>query len=72
MNDIIILATIAHNRTSKDISEVCYHIYEDVKADINSHFNFVTLWYLSINNLVRKKSLHIHIFVTNRTSFLVL
>lgn len=43
MNDIIILATIAHNRTSKDISEVCHHIYDDVKADINSHFNFVTL-----------------------------
>lgn len=43
LNDIIILATIAHNRTSKDISEVCYHIYEDVKADLNSHFNFVTL-----------------------------
>lgn len=43
MNDVIIMATIAHNRTSKDISEVCHHIYDDVKADMHSHFNFVTL-----------------------------
>lgn len=37
-NELVIMATIAHNRTSKDISEICQHIYEDVKADINSHF----------------------------------
>jgi sulfur transfer complex TusBCD TusB component (DsrH family) len=43
MGDIIIMATIAHNRTSKDISEICYHIYEDVKADIHSHFIFNTI-----------------------------
>jgi len=43
MGDIIIMATIAHNRTSKDISEICYHIYEDVKSDINSHFIFNTI-----------------------------
>jgi sulfur transfer complex TusBCD TusB component (DsrH family) len=43
MGDFIILATIAHNRTSKDLSEICYHIYEDVKADMNSHFIFNTL-----------------------------
>jgi hypothetical protein len=43
INDMVIMATIAHNRTSKDVSEVCFNIYEDVKADIQSHFIFNTL-----------------------------
>lgn len=43
MNDFIIMVTVAHNRTSKDISEICFHIYEDVKKDLQSHFIFNTL-----------------------------
>jgi hypothetical protein len=35
---MVIMVTIAHNRTSKDISEICQHILQDVKADIQSHF----------------------------------
>jgi hypothetical protein len=38
MNDLIIMATIAHNRTSKDISEICMNILEDIRADLTSHF----------------------------------
>jgi hypothetical protein len=40
LNDLIIMATIAHNRTSKNVSEICQHIYDDVLADISSHFIF--------------------------------
>lgn len=36
--EMVIMATIAHNRTSKDISEICMHLLEDVRADITSHF----------------------------------
>jgi len=40
INELVIMVTIAHNRTSKDICEICQHIYDDVRADIASHFIF--------------------------------
>ena len=40
INELVIMVTIAHNRTSKDVSEICQHILDDVKADITSHFIF--------------------------------
>lgn len=33
-DQMVIMVTIAHNRTSKDISEICQQILEDVKNDI--------------------------------------
>jgi hypothetical protein len=38
VNEIVVMATIAHNRSSKDIYEICHHIYEDFLADLSSHF----------------------------------
>jgi hypothetical protein len=38
INELVIMATIAHNRTNKEVSEICQHIYDDVRADIASHF----------------------------------
>lgn len=40
INELVIMATIAHNRSNKDVSEICQHIYDDVRADIASHFIF--------------------------------
>jgi len=36
--DYVIMATIAHNRTNKDVREICVNILEDVRLDEDSCF----------------------------------
>lgn len=40
INEYVIMVTIAHNRTSKEIREICHSIYEDAKLDEESCFIF--------------------------------
>lgn len=43
VGDYVIMSTVAHNRTNKDIREICHNIYEDVKLDEQSCF--IHKWY---------------------------
>ena len=74
VNEIVVMATIAHNRSSKDIYEICHHIYEDFLADLSSHFilNLSPWMILIISHIFNKLSLNYHTFVANRATFFIL